>query len=397
MLVQTSNLTQGIYIHIPYCLQKCHYCDFATVLLGEGPELDTYCDYLVAELSLQLLSEKKLSSVYFGGGTPSLLGPRRIGRVLQAIKDNGYIFDEDIEITYEINPGTLPAEDLAALKSLGVNRFSVGIQTFNDEVLKIIGREHSSAQSRETLQLLQSTNTQFTADLILGLPDTPFSRFKSDVEELCSYQPDHLSIYSLTVPELHFLNRAAPKEDELDELMLKAEPLLNDFDFFRYEISNYVHKTGRASQHNLLYWNDCTYWGIGLGAHSYFRNHGAWGSRFWNPRSYKSYFKQIDQRLKTRSLPPANQIEVLQLHESMTDFSFTHLRQSSGIPKTRLENKFPAPCVQFIIDKLQKLQKEGYIIYENECWKFTAQGKRFADHSFRELCFSNDDIINLNT
>lgn len=395
MFSQTSNLSQGIYVHIPYCLQKCHYCDFATVLLHDGPDMDEYCNYLVSEISLQLLPSKSLSSIYFGGGTPSLFGPHRIKRLLDAIKASGYNFDEDIEVTYEINPGTLTAKDLGLLKEYGVTRFSVGVQTFHNETLKKIGREHNAEQSRETLSLLENSNTEFSADLILGLPQVTMEQFQRDVLELSSFKAAHISVYLLTVPELHFLNKEAPKDDQLEDLILHAEPLLKQNGYHRYEISNYVHKNGKPSKHNLLYWNDFSYWGVGLGAHSYFKDSGSWGSRFWNPRSYKTYFKQIDARLKTKSLPPANQIEALQLHESMTDFSFTHLRQSSGIPQNRLEKKFPAPCVQFLIDKLQKLQKEGYIFYETDCWKFTDHGKQFADSAFRELCFSKEEIKNL--
>ncbi|MCO5112747.1 MAG: radical SAM family heme chaperone HemW [Bdellovibrionaceae bacterium] len=395
MFTQTSNLSQGIYIHIPYCLQKCHYCDFATILLDEGPSMDIYCDYVISELSLKLLPQKSLSSIYFGGGTPSLFGTGRIKRILDAIQNQGYTFQDNIEITYEINPGTLTKPDLDLLKSYGVTRYSVGVQTFDSEILKKIGREHNAEQSRETLKLLYDTQTSFTADLILGLPQISADKFAQDVAELSTYNPSHISIYLLTVPELHFLNKEAPKDDQLEDLILQAEPLLHQYGFTRYEISNYVHKTGHPSKHNLLYWNDFSYWGVGLGAHSYFKEYGSWGTRFWNPRSYKSYFSQIDARLKTQSLPPAPQIEALQLHESMTDFSFTHLRQSAGIPRDRLESKFPAPCVQFLIDKLQKLQKEGYIFYETDCWKLTAYGKQFADRTFRELCFTKDEIKNL--
>lgn len=397
MFVQTSNLTQGIYVHIPFCLQKCHYCDFATVLVDDGLDMDLYCDDLLTELQLKLLPDIPLSSVYFGGGTPSLFGPTRIAKILNAIRGCGYRFKENIEITYEINPGTLDSEDLQELLSMGVNRFSVGVQTFDDAILKRIGREHSAAQSRSTLQLLNETKTQFTADLILGLPEMTFDKFRKDVLELVSYKPDHLSIYLLTVPEMHFLNQEMPKEDELEDLMVLAEPFLKDLSYERYEISNYVLKTGQASQHNLLHWNDKSYWGIGLGAHSYIPNLGQWGTRFWNPRTYKNYALQLKKRTANKSaLPPASQVEPLQLHESMTDFSFTHLRQMSGMPQIRLESKFPAPCVQLMTDKLQNLEKQGYIVKELESWKFTDFGKQFADQAFRELCFTRDEILKLN-
>lgn len=391
MLIETSILTHGIYVHIPHCLQKCHYCDFPTVLLKNGPDLDEYCDQIVSELGLQLLPRQQgLSSVYFGGGTPSLLGPRRVARLLKAINDNGYKLNPNCEITYEINPGTLTENDLKDLKSIGVNRFSLGVQTFDDPILKLIGREHKAIDSHQTLNLLKGSC--FSADLILGLPSMTFDKFKNDVEQILLYSPDHISIYLLTVPELHFLNQQMPQNDDLEDLLNQAEPYLKTLDFYRYEISNYVHKQRRPSQHNLLHWNDLSYWGVGLGAHSYFKDLGHWGTRFWNPRSLKSYQSQLQKRLKTGALPPAEQVEPLQLHESMTDFCFTHLRQASGIPKDRCSKKFPDFSEKLITDRLFKLTKQGYIFESTTSWRLTDHGKKFADFVFRELCFNKKEL-----
>lgn len=397
MLQQTSNLephlSQGIYVHIPYCLQKCHYCDFPTVLIKNGPDMDIYCQNLIDELSLKLLPTAPLSSIYFGGGTPSLFGYKRIEKILTAIKDLGYPISPTTEITYEINPGTIDKAELDHLLSCGVNRFSLGVQTFDDSVLKKIGREHSGQDSKKTLELLAQSQVNFSADLILGLPQMTLDKFKADADLLSSFTPSHLSVYLLTVPELHFLNQAMPQDDDLEDLLTLSEPYLNELGFSRYEISNYVHKNGFKSRHNLLHWNDLSYWGVGLGAHSYFKEMSDWGTRFWNSRTYASYAEQLKKRLINKTLPPAPQIEPLQLHESMTDFCFTHLRQvQKGLPESRLNTKYSPFYAQLITQRLQKLQKQGYIIYDNSYWRLSDLGKQFADTAFRELCFLKEDL-----
>lgn len=383
-------LTQGIYIHIPHCLQKCHYCDFATSLLSSGPDLDEYCKALLKELEFQALPpQQPLSSIYFGGGTPSLFGSQRLVQVIQKIKDVGYTVTPHTEITIEINPGTLSPLDMDNLMEAGVNRFSLGVQTLFDKTLKTIGREHTSKDSLKTLELLKYYQVPFSADLMLALPQEGFKDFQSTALSVLEYEPSHLSVYILTVPENHFLNSNL-SEDLLDDLLDQTEPFFNHYHFFRYEISNYRHLSGDASKHNLLYWNDFPYWGIGLGAHSYFPHLGDWGVRFWNPRSYKSYLKKALAPRVHPFLPPQEFTETLRLHESVTDYNFTHLRQFQGINVQGLKAKYPPFVVNKVFKRLQILEENGYISHENSYWRLTFKGKKFADTIFRELCFNLD-------
>ncbi len=394
-LLKQYKPTQGIYIHIPHCLQKCHYCDFPTVLLADGPDLDFYTDLILQELNFKLLKSKSLSSIYFGGGTPSLLGPQRIEKIINHIYKLDYLPRPDCEITVEINPGTLTLDQILDLKKAGVNRFSIGVQTFNDDNLKYIGREHSSKESLNTLSLMCQADVDFTADLILALPNESYSDFKKNAETLFKFNPKHLSVYLLTVPEKSFLSQNMPKEDLLDELMDQTEEYLLNFDFERYEISNYRKKNHKPSIHNLLYWNDLDYWGVGQGAHSYLKNLSPWGSRFWNPRTYKKYLEQANLRQTKGPMPPENQIERLQLNESLTDFCFTHLRQWEGVNLEDLESKYSLKISDLVHEKLQLLKKDGYIEVNLSQWRLSKSGRKFADHVFRELCFSKHDVEEL--
>ncbi len=384
--------SQGIYVHIPHCLQKCHYCDFPTVLLDQSPDLDGYVKLLEDELELRILPQKNLSSIYFGGGTPSLLGPKRIDRLLTKIKSVGYKLNADCEVTLEINPGTLSQKDIYDLALSGVNRFSVGVQSFESETLKIIGREHSVQDTHNTLAMLQASGVAFTADLILALPNEDFKIFQSNLSQLCTYSPQHISVYILTVPKKSFLAQSMPKEDLLDELMDHSESLLNEYGFERYEISNYRKKASPPSLHNLLYWNDLNYWGVGLGAHSYIKDFAPWGLRFWNAKTLKSYKLQLQARSTYSSLPPQNQQEHLQLNESLTDYCFTHLRQWDGLSESSLSLKYPEKIKNIVVENLQILQKNGYIDSEKQKWRLSTKGRKFADHVFRQLCFSAKDL-----
>lgn len=388
--------SQGIYVHIPHCLQKCHYCDFPTVLLDQSPDLDSYTDLIENELELQILETKEISSIYFGGGTPSLLGPERIQRILQKIKSLGYKQTPNCEITLEINPGTLSAKEILALSHYGVNRFSVGVQTFEDVTLNLIGREHTAKDTLETLALLSAANVNFTADLILALPNENYDTFQKNLDQLLKFNPQHISVYILTVPANNFLAKNMPKEDLLDQLMDNSEVLMHQQGFERYEISNYRKKDHQPSLHNLLYWNDLDYWGVGLGAHSYIKNLAPWGLRFWNPRAMVTFKEQLKKRHQKDKLPPKAQQEQLQLNESLTDFCFTHLRQWDGLSEDRLKLKYPAKIKNLVVENLQNLQKDGYIDCKieskKEQWRLSKKGRKFADHVFRQLCFSAKDI-----
>jgi oxygen-independent coproporphyrinogen III oxidase len=398
-LIKNYKPNQGLYIHIPHCLQKCHYCDFPTVLLSTGPDLDLYTEWILKELELKILDNSPLSSIYFGGGTPSLLGPRRIDLILNKINNLYHSFTDNLEITVEINPGTLTF-------NCGVNRFSLGVQTFNNDVLKIIGREHSAEDTYKTLEDLSQAKVDFTSDLILALPNEGLNEFKVNVKELLKFDPHHLSVYMLTVPELNFLSKHMPEEDLMDQLLDEAENLLTDLGYLRYEISNYRKKNNKPSLHNLLYWNDLSYWGVGLGAHSYLKNthpliKSEWGVRFWNPRTVNSYKQQILSRTSQipfepkACLPPEKQTEKLQLNESLTDYCFTHLRQWDGLDETEISKKYPAEILNLVTGNLHILAKEGYIENIKTVWRLSKKGRKFADHVFRKLCFSQNDIKEL--
>jgi oxygen-independent coproporphyrinogen-3 oxidase len=282
----------GIYIHIPYCLQICSYCDFAKYEVGKIPDQDHYTQLLLTEIRQKhhLVPKTSLTSIYFGGGTPSLLTEKQFELILSEINQHfSSAAEVTPEITIEINPGNIDEVKLVKLLELGVNRFSVGSQTFDDKLLKDIGRKHSSKETADTLKLLNKYNVNFTMDLLFALPKQTLENLKKDIEESLKFSPKHVSTYYLNVPDKHDLSKNRPTDDIQVKMFELIETTLENHSLHRYEISNYA-KPGFESKHNLLYWTDRPYWGIGLSSHSFLEQEKTdWGMRFWNPKSYEGY------------------------------------------------------------------------------------------------------------
>lgn len=378
----------GIYIHIPYCLQRCTYCDFATYVHTEIPPASDYIRLLKKEISSKgyLFQPKQIQSLYFGGGTPSLIPAEYIVEIIEELAKYGYTTGPQTEVTIEINPATVDRDKLRVYLQAGVNRFSVGAQTFSDRLLKMVKREHNSEQTRETLALLKEHGLNFSFDLLFALPTQTMSELDYDLKVAVEMGSKHVSPYCLTVPEGHPLSKNRPPELEQVEMFDHIHQQLTSVGFHRYEISNYA-RPGFESQHNLLYWTDKNYWGLGLSAHSYSRSTASWGSRFWNLNSYKLYAEQI---LANEVHLPTNQIELLQKHQSLTDFCHTSLRLSKGLSIIDLNRKFgPTPIVQQIaaslLDRqLLKLEKDRYSL--------TDKGILISNQIFEKFTFSEDDL-----
>ena len=298
----------GVYIHIPYCLQRCTYCDFATYVHTEIKPPEFYVEIVKKEMALRhsLFNKFKnmpLETIYFGGGTPSLIAPEHIVNLIAELSGFGYQTGPLTEITIEINPATIDERKLQIYLEAGVNRFSVGAQTFSDRLLKMVNREHNAQQTRDTLQLLRKHNLNFSFDLLFALPSQTLAELKNDVEIAVDLGSKHISPYCLTVPEGHPLAKNRPlEEDQLKMFEIIHTQLLAQ-QFQRYEISNYALQ-GYASKHNLLYWTDRNYWGLGLSAHSYLTDTlvpDNWGSRFWNGNNFDFYTEQILTRRRAGS------------------------------------------------------------------------------------------------
>lgn len=394
--MKNLDLANGLYIHIPFCIQKCHYCDFATAPLGSEQTHKDYIDLLCEEiLSVsRFVPFKKINSLYFGGGTPSAIQAQHILTLLKTVANAGYELAHDAEITIEINPGTVSKEKLTEYLAYGLNRFSVGVQSFNDSNLKVCGREHSADESRKTLELLNKNSVNYSFDLLYGLPQQRLSDLDADLKELCSYSPPHVSIYNLTVPDKHPLNKNRA-DDEIQVAMGDLiDTRLSDENIYRYEISNFA-KSGQESRHNSIYWTGGNYWGFGLSAHSYIYDRGPHGSRYWNMPSVVLYQEQVKKFKTAQKLEDCfskNQMEQLVLHEALTDFFHTRLRRVAGFSQKMFETSFGLSLWPIVQERLQHLMKNDLIRQsESGFFALTRQGRALSNRVFLDLTFLQKD------
>ncbi len=280
----------GIYVHIPFCKQKCTYCDFTSFPNRLGfAEAYMACVYKEAEMRGKELQKETFETVYIGGGTPSVIDPNYIYGLMKQLARTFHL-SKDPEVTIEMNPGTVDAQKIAIYKRAGINRFSVGLQTANDALLADLGRIHTRADFEACARLLRGEN--FSADVMLGLK----GQTKEDVRDTIALAADcgasHISMYALTPEDgtpiyTDYLNGELPDGDEVAELYEYGKTLLNERGFLRYEVSNFT-KAGYGSRHNLNYWKRGQYIGLGVSASSFF-----YGKRFTNTFDLDEYIKCI--------------------------------------------------------------------------------------------------------
>jgi oxygen-independent coproporphyrinogen-3 oxidase len=373
----------SIYVHIPYCLQRCRYCDFTTFQHSEILSPEKYVAQVFAEIENRqhLWRDRDIHSIYFGGGTPSLLSSDLIISILDHLANAGFRWSKMAEITIEINPATMDESKLDAYLNAGINRFSVGAQTFDDSLLLTCGRKHSAKDTRDTLRILKARNLNYSFDLLFALPDQSLGQLRADLEEVCEFQPPHLSAYCLTVPEGHPMSRGRAPEDEQVEMFHLIETQLGTIGLEKYEISNFA-RPGFESRHNLVYWNDQNYWGLGVSAHSYNRDSGRFGERFWNSKDIRKYGEQ-----SLFSEIPENQRERLQQHEAMTDFCHMFLRTKRGFSWAALRNKFNGSAAARIENEARKLITDGLLEVADERLRLTARGEMISNQVFERLTF----------
>jgi oxygen-independent coproporphyrinogen-3 oxidase len=373
----------SIYVHIPYCLQRCRYCDFTTFQQSEILPPEKYVAQVHAEIENrhQRWLERDVHTIYFGGGTPSLLSSDLIISILDRLANVGFRWTSNSEITIEINPATMDEKKLDAYLAAGINRFSVGAQSFDDRLLSSCGRKHNAQDTRDTLRILKSRNLNYSFDLLFALPNQSLSQLRCDLEEVCEFQPPHLSAYCLTVPEGHPMSRGRAPEDEQVEMFQLIESRLQTIGLEKYEISNFA-KPGFESKHNLVYWNDQNYWGIGVSAHSYDRNAGPFGERFWNTKDIFQYGRQ-----SASANLPSEQNERLLQHEAMTDFCHMFLRTRTGLERAAARNKFGAAEGGLICSEIENLLADGLLEEFQSRVRLTPQGELISNQVFERLTF----------
>jgi len=344
----------GIYIHIPFCEKKCFYCDFYSV--ENRTQQNQFVNFVIKEISLFAANRNQTPSadtVFFGGGTPSLLAPQELEAILDCLKRNFKISD-DAEVTMECNPGTVNQQSLAAYHQIGVNRLSFGVQSFFDDELKFLSRIHDSKQALEAFALARAAGFEnVNIDLIYGLPDQSESRLLLNLEKAAALKPEHISAYNLIVEHGTPLYSAidSGKIKPLDELTEAKmyELVMSSLEgkgYRHYEISNYA-RHGFECKHNLKYWNGEEYIGFGPSAHSYFN-----GTRWWNVSNLSSYISALSS-----GHSPISAKEKLSETQLIDEFIMLQLRQGKVDLKV-LHDKFG---INLDSEFISYLEKAGHV------------------------------------
>ncbi|MFA5114325.1 MAG: radical SAM family heme chaperone HemW [Candidatus Margulisiibacteriota bacterium] len=287
----------ALYVHIPFCKRKCNYCDFVSYA-GKEALIDAYVNALVRELGTKELGTGGPETIFFGGGTPTLLEPRHFEQIIKTVaavfrppSRNGDLkVAATSEITIEANPGTADKAKLKALRALGINRLSIGVQSFNDRHLTMLGRVHDSATAKRFYQDARAAGFEnINLDLIFALPGQTLAEWKADLRQALELDPEHLSVYNLQIEEgTPFAGKFTKADEEVELAMYEAAiDTLTAAGYKHYEISNFA-KPGRECQHNLVYWRNGNYLGVGAGAHSHVN-----GQRWSNPNCLEEYLSRV--------------------------------------------------------------------------------------------------------
>lgn len=364
----------GLYVHIPWCVQKCPYCDFNShQQQGELPE-KAYIEALLDDLrgDLDQVQGRHIESVFFGGGTPSLFSAKAIGRFLEQA-ERLIPFAADVEITLEANPGTAETHRFSGYRSAGVNRLSMGIQSLDDRHLASLGRIHGRTEAIEAVQRARRAGFEnFNLDLMYGLPGQSLAMAEQDLRELLALEPPHVSWYQLTLEPNTWFHRhppALPDDDLLGDIMDRGLELLNEGGYRQYEISAHA-GLGGPCRHNLNYWHFGDYLGIGAGAHAKLTSAqgGIW--RFVRERHPKRYLDpEIGKRVSSRKL-----LE----QELPVEFMLNALRLTVGVP-SELFSERAGLALSDIVVQLGIAREKGLLARDEERLQATELGRRFLN------------------
>jgi len=378
----------GIYIHIPFCRKACHYCNFHfSTSLGMMERMIAAIEMEI-ELSTGIPAEL-IQTIYFGGGTPSLVAPNLIKRLLENIFKY-YDVSSEVEITLEANPDDITLENAAAWKDMGITRFSIGIQSFFEEDLVWMNRAHDAHQSRKCIEIIREVGfDNFSIDLIYGTPGQSMERWIENLDIAFGYQVPHLSCYALTVEEgtaLHHMIETKKKEEvDADEQSLRFEQLVQktkEAGYRHYEISNFA-IPGKESKHNKSYWEGAIYQGFGPAAHSFDGK-----SRRWNVSNNMEYILSIEKN----KLP--FEIELLSEVDQLNEYIMTSLRCDTGINKEFFTSHWGEEKMHHIREEILKSIADGRIVENESHIKLSDSGKFFADGIAASLFFLQEKTSN---
>lgn len=357
-------MAESAYIHIPFCTQKCKYCSFISFTTMD--KMLGYIYSLLKEIDTNYAGEE-LKTLYFGGGTPSLINPSYLNKII-----NKFRLSNNCELTLEMNPDDVSEDYLRNLIDIGVNRLSIGSQTFDDEVLYYIGRRHNSRQTIEAVKLAQKVGFKnISLDLIYGLPNTDLNR---DLEIITSLGVQHISTYGLKIEENSYFYKHFPKnlpdDDSQADMYIEINKTLNNLGYNRYEISNFSYK-GFESKHNLNYWNNSEYYGFGVAAHGYID-----GIRYNNVETLEKYLDNPTSHKNGH---------IVTNQEKLEEEIFLGFRKENGINIFEINQKFNIDFEEKYKKVIEKYQSK-YLIKEKNNYKLTIEGILLSNNILCDFC-----------
>lgn len=370
----------GIYVHIPFCKQKCSYCDFISYC-DKNDLIEKYIKALKQEIKDSSVNEYEISTIYIGGGTPSYIESKYISEILKTIKQK-YNISRNVEITIEVNPGTATKEKLRDYVEAGINRISIGLQSCNNNLLKMIGRIHTYEEFLSTYKLAREVGFKnINVDLMIGLPNQTLDDVKKSLEEISKLNPEHISVYSLIVEEGTPIEKKIadeqlklPNEELEREEYWEVKKFLESLGYKHYEISNFA-KTGYESKHNLNCWEQKEYLGFGAAAHSYMKK-----TRYSNTENIEKY---INQEMQSKQLHIVH--EVQKKEEQKKEYMLLGLRKIDGVQISSFKNKFGCNPIMEFKNELKKLTQEGLIKIDLDQIKLTEKGIDLANIVWEEF------------
>lgn len=378
----------SLYIHIPLCVKKCAYCDFAS-FAGRIGQRERYVKAVCREIRAQaaFFGRRNVATIFFGGGTPTLLSGAHVQRIMDTVRE---CFDvvPDAEISMEGNPGTLTMENLRAYRAAGVNRLSLGVQSMDDGLLAAIGRIHTAGEAERAVRMAREAGFEnLNLDLMYGLPGQTAAQWEDTLQKAIALRPDHLSCYSLILEEgtqLHdSVNAGAcaplPDEDEMERMDALTSRLTREAGYAQYEVSNYA-RPGRECRHNMVYWECLLYLGVGLNAHSDMD-----GRRFYNPESWEAYLSMAERGEMAREAEGRNDRS-----DRMFERMMMGLRQTRGVDAVRFERDFGVLPQEVWPKAIADMMRQNMMICNKERICLTSRGMQVMNGVLVSLLDESD-------
>ena len=361
-----------LYVHIPFCVRKCQYCDFLSGPSDEETK-DRYIEALLKEIrAAEHTEDYEIVSVFIGGGTPSALKAEAIASIMRTLQEQ-FFFCEDAEVTIEANPGTVAFEKLTIYRNVGINRLSLGLQSTDAEELKLLGRIHSYEEFLKSYEWAREAGfSNINIDLMFAIPGQTGEAWRQHLYQVAELNPEHISAYSLIIEEgtpFAEQNLDLPDEDTEYQMYEDTAEILERYGYRQYEISNYA-KQGYMCRHNAGYWQRREYLGFGLGASSLYG-----GMRFSNTHQMQEYLKESRNPDQIRQ-----DVTVLSRNERIEEFMFLGLRMTEGISEKKFEENFDVRLMDVYGDILQKYEETGFMEHIETKWRLTRKGIHVSNH-----------------